>query len=810
MSSSFFLDWIVQQPSFNTVGANISPSIATGLDDSIYVTYFTDSRASGQISTGVLYDIVVFKLDAVTGICQWIRQLPSFNTTGNNLMPSIVVDSLDQVYVAYQTNGSASLQTNSGVNDIVVFKLTGSTGVCQWVVQQPTFNTTGEDLVPRLTVDAGGNVYVAYYSDGLVSGQTPTGLTDIVVFRLDPSTGVCQWVAQQPTFNTSFPDEYPDLVADQMGHIILSYHTIGGTVTGQTNLGMEDIVVVQLDATTGNCVWVTQQPSYNTIGGDFFSSLSVDSGGSIYVTYLTDGTTSGQNSTGLTDVVVFKLNTTGQCQWVAQQPTFNTPDVDLYPRLRVTHTGAIRVTYFTHGTTSGQTNLGDWDVVVTQLDSITGQCQWVTQQPVFNTVNADTYPCLAIDLVGDIYVTYNTQGSISGQVLTGVLDVVVLKLSMIRPAVSITVYSGSINGSGIVHPGQMVTYTMTVTNTGNVPLSNVTLTDDLGTTIPLVGSLVVGETTTVMSTYAIVQSQIDQGYIHSQVTVEGTYLTETVTDFAETNVFIDRESGLALTKSTTATDYHVGDLIQYTFVVINIGNVTLHTLRLVDLTIGLDLPRSLLDASDTYTEVGTYLVTQADMDHGSLTNTATVSGLDPSQQTVMAETSRTIFPCLVGDTLILMRDGSYQPIQTIQPGEWVAPQNQVVRVCQTRIDPRSWVDLVMFDKDCLGSGHPCQPLLITHNHPLIYGQARRPASCFTVLKGVSTIRDTGLEILYDLQFDHDGSYVAQGIEVQSCSPHSQRFPLTSSEGELEVVWDCYDHPLPLNTECLLHLLPGSP
>jgi hypothetical protein len=62
----------------------------------------------------------------------------------SNSSPSITVDHLGLVY---HTDGTSSNQTNTGSNDIVVFKLDPNNGQCLWVVQQPTFNTSDGDLL---------------------------------------------------------------------------------------------------------------------------------------------------------------------------------------------------------------------------------------------------------------------------------------------------------------------------------------------------------------------------------------------------------------------------------------------------------------------------------------------------------------------------------------------------------------------------------------------------------------------------------------------------------------------------------------
>jgi uncharacterized repeat protein (TIGR01451 family) len=79
---------------------------------------------------------------------------------------------------------------------------------------------------------------------------------------------------------------------------------------------------------------------------------------------------------------------------------------------------------------------------------------------------------------------------------------------------------------------------------------------------------------------------------------------------------------------------NAGDTITYTFTVTNTGNVTLYDITLADTVGGVTItggPIASLagGASDATTFSGTYTLTLADVDSGSFSNTATVTGTDP-------------------------------------------------------------------------------------------------------------------------------------------------------------------------------------
>jgi hypothetical protein len=415
--------WLIQQPTFNTSQLNYWPSIGLDVLGNSYVCYYTDGVISGQTNTGS-YDIVVFKLDS-KGHMVWIRQQPSFNTSGFEALPRITTDSLGNSYIAYEGDTPTSEQTQTGLSDIIVFKL-DTNGNTLWIRQQPSFNTIDWNTNTAITCDPQGNVYVGYSSAGTVSGQTYTGGNDdIIIFKLD-TDGNFQWTRQNSSFNTTLSDATVAITSDLSGNVYFAYDT-NGVASGATNTGSRDIVIGKLN-TNGDTIWVRQNPSFDTVGFDESCDITCDAIGNVYLIYATNGTASGQTNTGLTDVVIVKLDTDGNTIWVRQQPSFNTDDNDFLPAIASDPIGNVYATYVTHGTTSGQTLSAGVDLAITKLDT-DGNTQFVLQQPFFNaTGDNDSYvPRIAVDSRGNIYITNTTSGTNTGQTNTGGQDIVVFK-----------------------------------------------------------------------------------------------------------------------------------------------------------------------------------------------------------------------------------------------------------------------------------------------------------------------------------------------------------------------------------------------
>ena len=206
------------------------------------------------------------------------------------------------------------------------------------------------------------------------------------------------------------------------------------------------------------------------------------------------------------------------------------------------------------------------------------------------------------------------------------------------PAISI-MKSSDATGTNAV--GDTITYTYDVENTGNVTLTNVTVTDGhagLGsvTCMPAQGStLNPGDTMSCSATYTVTQTDVNAGQIDNTGVVTGTDPgSNPVTDSDPLSEPVAQNPALTLTKTGTLNDddgtpgVSVSDTIDYTFRVGNTGNVTLTNVSVTDPLVapitcpsGNPIPSLAVGTNETCT--GSYTVTQADIDAGTRDNTAT-------------------------------------------------------------------------------------------------------------------------------------------------------------------------------------------
>ena len=201
--------------------------------------------------------------------------------------------------------------------------------------------------------------------------------------------------------------------------------------------------------------------------------------------------------------------------------------------------------------------------------------------------------------------------------------------------------------------GDTITYTFKVTNTGNVTLNPVTVTDGkVGTVTCSPSQLAPGaDVTCTAAPYVLTQADVNAGSVDNTATATGTPPSGSpVTDTDSTHTPISQHASIDLVKSAGSV-YDVngnglddGDTVTYTFKVTNTGNVTLTNIDVTDPKVGpVSCPTSpLAPGASVNCDPRTYPLTQADINSGSVINTATVTGITPTGATVTDDDSRTV------------------------------------------------------------------------------------------------------------------------------------------------------------------------
>ncbi|UTW13429.1 DUF11 domain-containing protein [Marinobacterium rhizophilum] len=222
-----------------------------------------------------------------------------------------------------------------------------------------------------------------------------------------------------------------------------------------------------------------------------------------------------------------------------------------------------------------------------------------------------------------------------------------------------------LDGDGIANPGDLIHYTLTVTNTGNLTLSGAALTDALpgvsiGSLSDAAGNgidvLAPGDVETAFATYAITQDDIDAGLVENLAEVcADPPIGPPVCDDDPHDEPIPQTPAIDIVKDGTFQDENgdgfaqVGETIAYSFKVSNIGNVTLNGVNVTDPLPGLSAiscpngnPIPSLAPTAMETCSASYSLAQTDIDLGQVDNLATACGTSPTGAEVCDDDPETV------------------------------------------------------------------------------------------------------------------------------------------------------------------------
>lgn len=318
------------------------------------------------ITTGNNTDMCVIKYSP-SGAQLWTA---IYNGTSNSYdePAGLFVDNSGNVLVTGKSLGS-------GNYDAVTVKYSSS-GALQWAQY---WGGTGnlDDEGSSVFADNLGNVYIT--GSTITSGQGYNYLT--VKYN---SAGVLQWAKQYNNPVNSNDDA--SFIAGDAANVYVSGTSVGAG-TGS------DFLTIKYNA-NGDSLWIARYNGTTAIN-EIPYGFAVDADGNVYVTGMTQGTTSG------TDYMTIKYNTSGVVQW---QSRYTSPAIaqDIPEGLTIDGSGNVYVT----GRTRVNSSYNDFGTV--KYNS-SGAQQWVA---IYDNapVSRDDYGYdIAVDAGGNVYVTGNSQ-----------------------------------------------------------------------------------------------------------------------------------------------------------------------------------------------------------------------------------------------------------------------------------------------------------------------------------------------------------------------------------------------------------------
>ncbi len=264
--------------------------------------------------------------------------------------------------------------------------------------------------------------------------------------------------------------------------------------------------------------------------------------------------------------------------------------------------------------------------------------------------------------------------------------------------------------------GDILNYEYSVENTGNVAISDIAVTDDRIDTVSCLvtgvgngdANLDPGETVVCTANYTVTQADLDAGSVTNNASVTGTPTGGSLTDAtAQETVNADQQPALTMAKASLETSYAaVGDVLNYEYTVENTGNVYVSNISVTDdkidsvtcdvSAVGNNDPN--LDPGEIVVCTASYTVTQADIDAGSVTNNASVTG-DPSGGTLTDATAQETVDATQNPAMEVVKTAT--DVQFELPGDVTTYDYVVTNTGNTTItDPISVNDNLITSVSC--------------------------------------------------------------------------------------------------------------
>lgn len=380
--------------------------------DNTFVFGSTDGDLDGLTGPGDI-DYLVAKIDsdgatvsrALMGTDKADGAFGAIDGSGNILVGGQTMGNLDG------NLNSANGRINFGkIRDVFVQKFAagtdfGASPVPLWTSQ---VGSGYGDFTYDFKVDGSGNAFIGGFTYGMLESGGYAGKQDAYLMKFDAS-GVKQWVRQTAS---SFDDRATRLAFDPSGNVFVAGYT-AGILTGSSYTGA--VFVEKVDTAGSRLWMTQVGLSGGAINNSqsFGKAVTTDLDGYVYIAGLTDSNMDGTVSPNRWGIFVTKLDPRGAKVWTRtinqEGDTYTTNAIAVDTRTgdvyaagsleeNANHTGAFVVKFDSEGNKVWSRRMQGWD----------------SDPPISNNLEGSVAAGLAVDNTGNIFVVGSTVTAING------------------------------------------------------------------------------------------------------------------------------------------------------------------------------------------------------------------------------------------------------------------------------------------------------------------------------------------------------------------------------------------------------------
>ena len=423
-------DWkwnITEVVSTESTEHSYNPSLIVDSSDNIHVAWHDVTNYAGAGGDG---DIFYKRWDVSTS--SWATtEVVSTESTSDSVFPSLAVDSAGNVHIAWY---DYSIYGGSGGDNDIFYKR-WNTSSSSWTTTEvvSTESTAGSEE-PSLAVDSEGNVHIAWPDETDYAGSG--GDWDIFYKRWDASTSswtTTEIVSTESTAVSAFPS-----LATYDGNV----HIAWWDMTDYAGSGGDgDIFYKRWDASSSS--WTTTEVvSTESAGDSTYPSLAVDAAGNIHIAWeIVDvaGTLSEHQ------ISYKRWDASSQIWTTTELVSTESTDYSGRPSLAVDSTGSVRIAWEDWSDYVGAGT--DQDIFYKRWDS---SSSWTTTEVVSTeSTSWSCYPSLAVDSADNVHVAWHDYTNYAGagtdmdifyKLFTGPLAVPELAFIVPNPTEFTTIY----------------------------------------------------------------------------------------------------------------------------------------------------------------------------------------------------------------------------------------------------------------------------------------------------------------------------------------------------------------------------------